>query len=284
MINNKNLYAGTMVLNEFRKELKALCDEYTPKLAEACPEDICGELWDDSIRTVRSIRILLMAKNVTADELISKGFAYERTNNSGDLFKKQINGINVTCCVNNGSAAKGGDIERVMKNIYAGVAALNEFKEKVKALCDEYTQKRAEACPENYASELWDEKDQVIKCVRIQFEAKGNNVTVDELAAEGFVYKRTCDTTDYYEKEIDGIEIVCTFDREVPAYNQSLAKEEKAKEVNSIIAGLREKYPLEDIKSILVAAQLKVINLIRCAEYLPEETGEAIIDESDLPF
>ena len=284
MINTKNIYAGVMVLNEFRKELEALCDEYTLQLAEACPEDICGELWDDSIRTVRSIRILLMAKNVTADELISKGFAYERTNNSGDLFKKQINGINVTCCVNNGSAAKGGDIECVMKNIYAGVAVLNEFKEKVKALCDEYTRKRAEACPENYASELWYEKDQVIKCVRIQFEAKGNNVTVDELAAEGFVYKRTCDTTDYYEKEIDGIEIVCTFDREVPADDRSLTNEEKAKEVNSIIAGLREKYSLEDIKSILVAARLKATDLIRCAEYLPEETSKAIIDESDLPF
>ncbi len=167
------------------------------------------------------------------------------------------------------------------KSLYAGVMVLNEFKDKLKALCDEYTQKRAEACPENYASDsLWDKRSQTVGGIWIQFSAKDNNVTADELAAEGFVYKRTYDTTDYYEKEIDGIEIVCTFDREVPADNESLAKEEKAKEVNSIIAGLREKYPLEDIKSILVAAQLKVIDLIRCAECLPEE----IIDESDLPF
>lgn len=279
MINTKNIYAGVMVLNEFRKELKALCDEYTPKLAEACPEDIRGELWDDSERTVRSIRILLRTKNVTSYELIYKGFAYKGRNSTGVLLEKQINGINVTCCVNNDSA--DGDIERVMKNIYAGVAVLNEFKEKVKALCDEYTRKRAEACPENYVSaSLWDKRRQTVGGIWIQFSAKDNNVTADELAAEGFVYKRTCDTTDYYEKEIDGIEIVCTFDREVPADNQSLAKEEKAKEVNSIIAGLREKYSLEDIKSILVAARLKVIDLIRCAECLPEE----IIDESDLPF
>lgn len=257
-----------------------------PKLTEACPEDIRGELWDDSERTVRSIRILLMAKNITADELISKGFAYERTNNFGDLFKKEINGINVTCCVYNGSAAKGGSIERVMKNIYAGVAVLNEFKEKVKALCDEYTPKLAEACPENYVSaSLWDKRSQTVGGIWIQFSAKDNNVTADELAAEGFVYKRTCDTTDYYEKEIDGIEIVCSVDREVPADNESLTKEEKAKEVDRIIASLREKYSLDDIIDILKAARRKANTLIYCKNCLdPEETDDPLIDESDLPF
>lgn len=40
MINNKNLYAGAMALNEFKEKLKALCGEYTQKLNEACPENI----------------------------------------------------------------------------------------------------------------------------------------------------------------------------------------------------------------------------------------------------
>lgn len=287
MINYKNLYAGAMVLNEFKDKLKSLSGEYTQKLNEACPENIAG-LWDECCQSVRFIKILFVAEDdhhVTLDELVYEGFVYKRRNDFGDLYEKQINGINVTCCIKSTPIAEdnASNIGRVMKDLYAGAMVLNEFKEKLKVLCDEYTRKRAEACPENYASDLWDEKDQTVECVRIQFSAKENGVTIDELVSEGFVCRST-DTGDYYEKMIGGVEVVCSVDREVTADNERLTKEEKAKEVNSIIAGLREKYSLEDIKSILVAARLKATDLIRCAEYLPEETSEAIIDESDLPF
>ena len=63
-----------------------------------------------------------------------------------------------------------------------------------------------------------------------------------------------------------------------------MTDKEKTNEVNSIIAGLREKYSLEDIKSILIAARFKVINLMRCVDCLPEKTDDPPIDESDLPF
>lgn len=286
MINYKNLYAGAMVLNEFKAKLKSLSGEYTQKLNEACPENIAG-LWDECCQSVRFIKVLFVAEDhhVTLDELVSEGFVYKRRYDFGDHYEKQINGINVTCRIKSNPIAEdnASNIGRIMKDIYAGTMVLNEFKEKLKALCGEYTRKRAEACPENYASDLWDEKDQTVKCVRIQFSEKENGVTIDELVSEGFVCRST-DTGDYYEKMIGSVEVVCSVDREVPADDRSLTNEEKAKEVNSIIAGLREKYSLEDIKSILVAARLKATDLIRCAEYLPEETSEAIIDESDLPF
>lgn len=287
MINNKNLYAGAMVLNEFKKKLKAICGEYTQKLNEACPENI-AKLWDECGQAVRFIKILFAAedKYITVDELISEGFVYKRRNDFGDLYEKQINGVNVTCCIKSNPITEdnASNIECIMKDIYAGTMVLNEFKEKLKALCSEYTQKRAEVCPENYASDLWDEKDQTVKCVRIQFSAKENGVTIDELVSEGFVCRST-DTGDYYEKMIDGIEVVCSVDREVPADNESLTKEEKAKEVDRIIASLREKYSLDDIIDILKAARRKANTLMYCKDCLdPEETDDPLIDESDLPF
>lgn len=286
MINYKNLYAGAMVLNEFKEKLKALCGEYTQKLNEACPENI-AKLWDECCQTVRFIKILFAVKDdhVTVDELVSEGFVYKRTNDFGNLYEKQINGVNVTCCIKSNPIAEdnASNVERIMKDIYAGTMVLNEFKEKLKALCDEYTQKRAEACPENYASDLWDERSQNVTSVWIQFSAKENGVTIGELVSEGFVCRST-DTGDYYKKMIDGVEVVCSVDREVPADNESLAKEEKAKEVDRIIASLRGKYSLEDIKCILKDARIKVITLINYGDYLPEETDDPPIDESDLPF
>ena len=63
---------------------------------------------------------------------------------------------------------------------------------------------------------------------------------------------------------------------------------EKSAEVNSIIASLREKYSLDDIRIILIAARLKVSTMICYGGYLPEELPEEfddqLIDESDLPF
>lgn len=224
--------------------------------------------------------------HVTLDELVFEGFMYKRRNDFGYLFEKQINGVNVACCIKSNLIAEdnASNIERVMKDIYAGTMVLNEFKEKLKVLCDEYTRKRAEVCPENYAYDLWDEKDQTVKCVRIQFSAKENGVTIDELVSEGFVCRST-DTEDYYEKMIDSVEVVCSVDREVPADNESLTKEEKAKEVNRIIASLREKYSLDDIIDILKAARRKASTLMYCKDCLaPEETDDPPIDESDLPF
>ena len=287
MINYKNLYAGAMVLNEFKAKLKSLSGEYTQKLNEACPENI-ARLWDECGQSVRFIEILFVAEDdhhVTLDELVYEGFVYKRRSDFSNLYEKQINGINVTCCIKSNSIAEdnASNIGRVMKDLYAGTMVLNEFKEKLKVLCDEYTRKRAEACPENYASDLWDEKDQTVECVRIQFSAKENGVTIDELVSEGFVCRST-DTGDYYEKMIGSVEVVFSVDREVPADNERLTKEEKANEVNSIIASLREKYSLEDIKSILIAARFKVINLMRCVDCLPEKTDDPLIDESDLPF
>lgn len=268
MINYKNLYACAMVLNEFKKKLKALCGEYTQKLNEACPENI-AELWDECGQTVRFIKILFATEenHVTVDELVSEGFVYKRRNDFGDLFEKQINGVNVTCCIKSNPIAEDNalNIECIMKDIYAGTMVLNEFKEKLKVLCDEYTGKRAEACPENYASDLWDERSQNVTSVWIQFSAKENGVTIDELVSEGFVCRST-DTGDYYEKMIDGVEVVCSVDREVPADNESLAKE-----VNNIIASLREKYSLEDIIDILKAARLKANNLMYCKDCLDSE-------------
>lgn len=287
MINNKNLYAGAMVLNEFKEKLKALCGEYTQKLNEACPENI-AKLWDECCQTVRFIKILFAVKDdhVTVDELVSEGFAYKRTNDFGDLYEKQINGVNVTCCIKSNPIAEDNalNIGRVMKDIYAGTMVLNEFKEKLKALSSKYTQKRAEVCPENYASDLWDEKDQTVKCVRIQFSAKENGVTIDKLVSEGFVCRST-DTGDYYKKMIDGIEVVCSVDRDAPADNKSLTIEEKTKEVDRIIASLREKYSLDDIIDILRVARIKVNTLMYCKDCLdPKETDDTLIDESDLPF
>lgn len=224
--------------------------------------------------------------HVTVDELVSEGFVYKRTNDFGNLYEKQINGVNVTCCIKSNPIAEDNalNIGRVMKDIYAGTMVLNEFKEKLKVLCSEYTPKRAEVCPENYASDLWDEKDQTVKCVRIQFSAKENGVTIDELVSEGFVCRST-DTGDYYEKMIGGVEVVCSVDRDVPTDNESLTKEEKAKEVDRIIASLREKYSLDDIIDILKAARRKANTLIYCKDCLdPEETDNPLIDESDLPF
>lgn len=287
MINNKNLYAGAMVLNEFKEKLKALCGEYTQKLNEACPENI-AKLWDECCQSVRFIKILFVEEDnhVTLDELVSEGFVYKRRNDFGDLFEKQINGVNVTCCIKSNPIAEdnASNIERIMKDIYAGTMVLNEFKEKLKALCGEYTRKRAEACPENYASDLWDERSQNLTSVWIQFSAKENGITIDELVSEGFVCRST-DTGDYYEKMIDGVEVVCSVDREVPADNESLAKEEKAKEVDRIIASLRKKYSLDDIIDILRTARLKANTLMYCKDCLaPEETDDPPIDESDLPF
>lgn len=287
MINYKNLYAGAMVLNEFKDKLKALCGEYTQKLNEACPENI-AELWDECCQSVRFIKILFAAEDnhVTLDELVFEGFVYKRRNDFGFLFEKQINGVNVTCCIKSNPIAEdnASNIECIMKDIYAGTMVLNEFKEKLKVLCGEYTWKRAEACPENYASDLWDERSQNVTSVWIQFSAKENGVTIDELVSEGFVCRST-DTGDYYEKMIDGVEVVCSVDREVPADNESLAKEEKAKEVNNIIASLREKYSLDDIIDILKAARRKANTLMYCKDCLdPKETDDPLIDESDLPF
>lgn len=169
------------------------------------------------------------------------------------------------------------------KNLYAGAMVLNEFKEKLKSLCGEYTQKLNEACPENIAK-LWDECCQSVRFIKILFVAEDNHVTLDELVSEGFVCRST-DTGDYYEKMIDGVEVVCSVDREVPADNESLAKEEKAKEVNNIIASLREKYSLDDIIDILKAARRKANTLMYCKDCLdPKETDDPLIDESDLPF
>lgn len=63
---------------------------------------------------------------------------------------------------------------------------------------------------------------------------------------------------------------------------------EKSAEVNSIIASLREKYSLDDIRIILADARIKVCTMICCGGYMPEEfpeeTDDPLIDESDLPF
>ncbi len=59
---------------------------------------------------------------------------------------------------------------------------------------------------------------------------------------------------------------------------------EKTNEVNSVIASLREKYSLDDIRIILADARIKVCTMICCGDYLPEEPDDPPIDESDLPF
>lgn len=58
---------------------------------------------------------------------------------------------------------------------------------------------------------------------------------------------------------------------------------EKTNEVNSIIASLREKYSLDEIGCILIAARIKLSTLMYCNGYL-EEMDDLPIDESDLPF
>ncbi len=63
-----------------------------------------------------------------------------------------------------------------------------------------------------------------------------------------------------------------------------MTDKEKTNEINRIIASLREKYSLDEIKCILKDARIKVITLINYGDYLPEETDDPLIDESDLPF
>ncbi len=289
MINYKNLYAGSMVLNEFKDKLKALCDEYTRKRDEACPENYASGLWDEGCQCLRSIRIQFSAEEngITVDELVSENFIYQSSNDTSDYYEKNINGIKNICSVKKTFAANSEDntgrLTAILKNLYAGAMVLNEFKDKLKALCDEYTRKRDEACPENCASGLWDEDYQTVKSVWILILAEANHITRDELVSENFAYK-TSDTSDWYEKEINGIMITFSIDK--PAAKKShMTEKEKANEVDRIIASLREKYSLEDIIFILRAARIKANTLMYCKDCLDqEETDNLLIDESGLPF
>lgn len=100
------------------------------------------------------------------------------------------------------------------EKILAGVEVLKEFKDKLKTLCDEYTQKVSEACPENISSGLWDERAQTVHSIYIMLSGEENGVTKDELISENFKYKHSSRTSDFYQKVIDGIDVTYAFKKE----------------------------------------------------------------------
>lgn len=105
------------------------------------------------------------------------------------------------------------------KNIYAGAAVLNEFKDKLKTLCGEYEAKLAAVCPENISDELWNEESQTLCPINIHISGRNGRITKDEITENSFVYIHSSGicNVDYYEKEVNGISVVCSIERDVPA-------------------------------------------------------------------
>ena len=84
-INYDHIKAGTAVINEFDKRLKALCEEYQQKLSDACPEDICHCIGDAAKpRYCIQLRYNTLEYN-TLEEALEDGFGNVCESDNGRL-------------------------------------------------------------------------------------------------------------------------------------------------------------------------------------------------------
>ena len=99
-------------------------------------------------------------------------------------------------------------------HINAGVEVINEFIKRLEELCVEYDKKLAEACPENISDMIHLLDTARRCCIRIQLTNNGYHdsdihYTEDELVTNGFEVDRTEESTIWFKKEINGVNIVC---------------------------------------------------------------------------
>lgn len=109
MLDMKNNYTASVVMNEFFEKVKELCCKYDAILAEAYPENIAIGLWDAEHRTTHHGYIHLSGKDgcITKDELSENGFAYKRSSKIAgeiiDYYSTYINGIEILCSMKSDS-------------------------------------------------------------------------------------------------------------------------------------------------------------------------------------
>lgn len=101
MIDMKNVCAAVAVMNEFIEKVKELCHECDKRLADVCPENIAGKLWNKNNQTLNPIIIHLYGcdGSITKDELSEKGFVFQSTDSyvNADFYETRINGIKIVC-------------------------------------------------------------------------------------------------------------------------------------------------------------------------------------------
>ena len=96
-INYDHIKAGTAVINEFDKKLRALCKEYQQKLSDACPEDISRSI--EGVHSDAYYCILLPMYDTLGDAL-KDGFgnACETVNDLLHL-SQEVDGIKIVTAV-----------------------------------------------------------------------------------------------------------------------------------------------------------------------------------------
>ena len=99
-------------------------------------------------------------------------------------------------------------------HINAGVEVINEFSKRLEELCAAYDKKLAEACPENICDMI--NIFRIIRRFGIRIQLTNNgyhdsdiHYTEDELITNGFEVDRTEESTIWFKKEINGVNIVC---------------------------------------------------------------------------
>lgn len=102
MINYEHIKAGIAIINEFRKELKVLCERYQAKFNEACPEDI-----GDIISHVAGHHIWVQIsdnspeEHYSKEEIVSDGFEFDHHYDDTTFYRREIDGVNVYACIHN---------------------------------------------------------------------------------------------------------------------------------------------------------------------------------------
>lgn len=102
MINYEHIKTGIAVINEFRKELKVLCEEYQQKLDGVCPENI-----SKSISRIADNRPYIHLVDIspeghyTKDEIIEEGFELKYDEGERSLYSDIFNCVEVVCTVHN---------------------------------------------------------------------------------------------------------------------------------------------------------------------------------------
>lgn len=99
MINYEHIKAGIAVINEFRKELKALCEKYQAKLNDACPEDI-----EEMISRVAGHNIWIHISDFSPEghfskeEIVSDGFKFDHSYDNMTYYRREFDGVSVYAC------------------------------------------------------------------------------------------------------------------------------------------------------------------------------------------
>lgn len=94
-INYDHIKAGTAVINEFDKRLKALCEEYQQKLSDACPEDIHHCIGDV---TTKSRRCIQLHYN-TLEEALEDGFGNVSDTDDALHLSREVDGMKIVTVV-----------------------------------------------------------------------------------------------------------------------------------------------------------------------------------------